>query len=129
MNPHAKRNVLVNRNWERVGSLEHHAYRLAQLRQRYVRIVDVFAEYSNLAGGRYATIAFIDAIETTEQCGLAATRGPNQRSDVTLLDGCGYLLERLKLPVPKVEVFGHNCRSSANRIGRTRTGYWVLGLQ
>ena len=100
MDAEAEDDVLIYRNRQWIGALEHHADRLAQRDQRDVRVIDVLAENPDLARGGDIVIALVHAIEAPEQRRLAAAGWPDERGDEAFLDVHVDIDQRLELPVP-----------------------------
>src|SRR5688572_938406 len=105
MKAQSKHHVFVHGDRERIGPLKDHANALAQLDQRNIRIIDVFAVDFGFAGGFDIVIAFVDAIKAAQESGFPAAAGADERGNNTLLDIYRNINERLEFPVPKAEVF------------------------
>ena len=102
----AEQHVIVDRDWQRVGTLKHHPDTLAQLRQGDILVVDVAAKDADLAGRPHVFVSLVDAIETTQQGRLAATGRSDQRGDHPRFDVDHDVLERLEVPVPEIQIAG-----------------------
>ena len=105
--------VLVDRDRQRVGPLEDHADRLAQLGQADVVVVDVLALDDDLAVGGDVPVALVDPVEAAQQGRLAAARGADQRGDDARLDVHAHLEQRLEVAVEEVDVPGADADRSA----------------
>ena len=99
----AEDDILVDRDRERVRTLEDHADRFAQgCRARRLHR-ECFSEDGDLAGGGDVAVAFVDAVERAQQRGFSAAGGADQRGDDPRLDVDGDVDEGLERAVPEIE--------------------------
>ena len=106
MDAQAEDDVFVDGNGQRVGALEDHANRFAQLDERDVWGVNVLPEDLDHAAGGDVTVALVDAVEATEQRRLATPRGPDQSCDLAMTNADADTLQRLKAAIPKTKAVG-----------------------
>ena len=63
VDPQAEHDVFVYGNRQRIGPLKDHAHGLAQLDERYVIVVNIFAKDVDHALGANVSVALVHAIE------------------------------------------------------------------
>src|SRR5262249_16207658 len=78
----------------------------SQFGERDIGVVDVLAQDLDQTGGGDVTVAFIDAVKTAEEGGLAAAAGADERGDEPVPDVEGHLDQRLELRIPQAKIAG-----------------------
>ena len=106
MNSQTKQNVFVDRNRQRIGTLENHTNRFSEFLQGNIWIVNVFTKYADQPCGGDITIAFVHPIKATEQSSLAAARGANEPSNQPIHNLDADIYQRLEIAIPQVQFVG-----------------------
>jgi hypothetical protein len=96
----AEHDVFVRKSG-RVWTLEDHADPLAQFDERYIRVINIFAEDFDFAFGGDVVVAFVDAIEAAQRRCLAAAARADERSNQAVLEIDRYIDERLEFGVQR----------------------------
>src|SRR5713101_4289282 len=101
--PHAKRDVLVDRHRKRRRLLEHHADARAQQIEILLGRKNVFAVEQNLARRALVGIEIVHAVEDAQQRGLPAARWSDEGGHLVLVEREADVLERAVLAVEEIE--------------------------
>ena len=113
----AEYDVVVDRDRQRVRTLEDHADLLADLYDLDVGRVDVPVVHLDAALDPHVTEALVDAVDAAQQGRLAAARWSDESGDLAGFDVEGHVEKRLEGAVPQVE------RARADRALRLLDGF------
>jgi hypothetical protein len=71
-------------------------------------IVYVFPQDRDCPGSAHITETLVYPVETSQECGLSASAGADQRGNQAVFDFQVYVFQGMEVSVPEVEIICHD---------------------